>query len=71
MTVEETTKLTSTNEENRANQLITEGWTLLLLQPIISDGDHFVRYHLGWQKNAENKPVPSLSSMIPGVTIMK
>lgn len=39
--------LMNTNSENTANLKIAEGWTLLLLEPVIEDGEHFVRYHLG------------------------
>ena len=57
MALEDTKKLTQTNSENTANSLIAEGWTLLLLEPVLSEGEHFVRYHLGWQNVDPLKPI--------------
>lgn len=63
MAIEDTKRLKSTNSENTANELIAQGWTLLLVEPVVSDGEHYARYHLGWQKAGE--PAPEFAQAAP------
>lgn len=60
MAIEDTRKLRSTNDEQTANELISQGWTLLQVQPMGEGNDQWTRYHMSWQKAGE--PAPEFAS---------
>lgn len=65
MAIEDTRKLRSTNNEQTANELLGQGWTLLQVQPMSEGNDQWTRYQLGWQQSGE----PDLESVAPLLSI--
>lgn len=53
MALEETRKLSTSNNQEIANRMIAAGWTLVLLQPVEEEGRCWVVYHLAWQREGE------------------
>ena len=56
MAIEDTRMLRSTNNEQTANELLGQGWTLLQVQPMSEGNDQWTRYQLGWQQAGEPAP---------------
>jgi hypothetical protein len=52
MNIDKTTRLISTRSEMNANQLLTAGWTLLLVADQ-QQGEHQWQYVFGWQRETE------------------
>ncbi|MFV7430163.1 hypothetical protein ACNPNU_00725 [Pseudomonas shirazica] len=53
MSIDKTTRLISTRSEVNANQLLTAGWTLLLVADRQQGEHQWVQYVFGWQRETE------------------
>lgn len=58
MSIDKTTKLTSTRSEENANLLLRVGWTLLLVADRQEGAYQWLLYQFGWQR--EGEPLKSL-----------
>jgi hypothetical protein len=53
MSIDKTTKLTSTRSEENANLLLRVGWTLLLVAGRREGAYQWLLYQFGWQREGE------------------
>lgn len=53
MSIDKTTKLTSTRSEENANLLLQIGWTLLLVVDRREGAYQWLLYQFGWQREGE------------------
>lgn len=53
MSIDKTTKLTSTRSEENANLLLRVGWTILLIADRQEGTYQWLHYQFGWQREGE------------------
>ncbi|MCF4985173.1 hypothetical protein L6218_19055 [Pseudomonas syringae pv. syringae] len=65
MSIEKTTKLISTRNEENANLLLRVGWTLLLVADRQEGAHQWLYYQFGWQRAGE-PPEVTFTGVEPG-----